>query len=272
MISYLPILTSRNSAVGAFHIPADFDDTFVNLGLGSLLAKTFPSAHQQWLSSNGNSGEAMSALKRYAYRPLSSDPAQNFIDTRTYFYMREFLYHNHGHLALATTWAMDINQDKQTFTDYAMPFHANNVDLTVSANVIYGLSAAVLDSSVNGSCPEWFDSELQMIHMNTTNMLSWFIMRNFSSRPDLALTYYPSVYNFYWFTSRIWNLLASYVAKNSKLPCSSMDSSFETLEVALLGAATGDLLSRASTDKDGLVYYDDFLGKADKTILGKLYC
>ena len=91
-------------------IPPDFDDTFVNLGLGSLLTdikQDFPETHAQWLSQNTNITSIYDALKRYAYRPMSSNNAINTIDCRTYFYLRFFLEKakaNNEDIALVSTW------------------------------------------------------------------------------------------------------------------------------------------------------------------------
>ena len=43
-----------------------------------------------------------------------------------------------------------------------------------------------------------------------------------------------------------------------------------TLSEAMRGAATDDIVGKAEVDKEGLVYFDDFLGENDRTILGKL--
>ena len=91
-------------------IPPDFDDTFVNLGLGSLLAEVkqdFPASHAQWLSQNTNVTSVFDALKKYAYRPMSDNDAVNVIDCRTYFYLRYFLEEakkNQEDIALVPTW------------------------------------------------------------------------------------------------------------------------------------------------------------------------
>jgi hypothetical protein len=91
-------------------IPPDFDDTFVNLGLGALLAEMkdhFPASHAQWQSQNTNVTSVFNALKKYAYRPMSSNKAINSIDGRTYFYLRFFLENakNNGEdIALVPTW------------------------------------------------------------------------------------------------------------------------------------------------------------------------
>ncbi|KAH3782482.1 hypothetical protein DPMN_160397 [Dreissena polymorpha] len=75
-------------------IPPDFDDTFVNLGLGLLLAEMkdeFTETLAQWRSQNTNVTSVFEALKKYAYHPNSNDSNINAIDCRTYFYLRHFL-------------------------------------------------------------------------------------------------------------------------------------------------------------------------------------
>lgn len=58
----------------AFHIPPDFDDTFVNIGLGSLLKEIpdYSDLFDKWRSTNSNVTSVLQALKRYAYRPHSN--------------------------------------------------------------------------------------------------------------------------------------------------------------------------------------------------------
>ena len=91
-------------------IPPDFDDTFVNLGLGSLLAEMkaeFPQSQAQWDSQNTNITSVFDAVKKYAYRPMSNNDAVNTIDCRTYFYLRYFLEksaNKNESIALVPTW------------------------------------------------------------------------------------------------------------------------------------------------------------------------
>lgn len=64
-------MSFRDTYIKAFHIPADFDDTFVNIGLGSLLkenSKSFPKSYKSWTKRNSNLNSAFTALKKYAYR------------------------------------------------------------------------------------------------------------------------------------------------------------------------------------------------------------
>lgn len=96
-------------------IPPDFDDTFVNLGLGSLLAEMkehFPQTYAQWQSQNTNVSSVYDALKKYAYRPKSGDKNVNAIDCRTYFYLRYFLEKvpENEDVMLVPTWVSYRNE------------------------------------------------------------------------------------------------------------------------------------------------------------------
>ena len=58
----------------AFRIPPDFDDTFVNIGLGSLLFMfrvDFPAGFQTWMKQNSNLTSVFEKVKKYAYRYTS---------------------------------------------------------------------------------------------------------------------------------------------------------------------------------------------------------
>ncbi|WAR14134.1 hypothetical protein MAR_004239, partial [Mya arenaria] len=203
---YELLVKERHIFAEAFHIPPDFDDTFVNVGLGSMLAQfaeDFPSEQQQWMADNSHLQSVFDNLKKYAYRPLSSESRVNTIDPRTYLYMHGFLekaVSNQQDVALVTTWLQDIDEVK-TMLDrgVAMPFSVNNVDITVCANVLYGLTTCLGTGLCKG---DWVDSDIQQIYMNTTALLAYEMSTNLSSRPDLALTYYPSRFEFYWFTNK----------------------------------------------------------------------
>jgi len=99
------LILYRDNFLRAFHIPPDFDDTFINIGLGSLLKESNePSLYNEWAKTNSNVTSAFVALKKYAYRPYSSDRNQNSIDPRTYFFLREFISNSDDSLALVPTW------------------------------------------------------------------------------------------------------------------------------------------------------------------------
>jgi hypothetical protein len=90
-----------------------------------------------------------------------------------------------------------------------MPFNINNVDISVNANVIFGLNNLLL--TLNQTQREkLFTQELKQMYINATSMIAWSIENDIISwRPDLALLYYPSIYDFYWFASRNLQLLES---------------------------------------------------------------
>ncbi len=251
----------------AFYIPPDFDDTFINMGLGSLLKNyqhVSATPYKVWSADNQNLNGVLESLKKYAYRPFNSEINTNIIDPRTFFYMRDFIYEAQSQnrpLALITTWITDITKNAITFYKrVAMPFNVNNVDLTVSANTIYGLTSAILYDVIE---QDVFDDELQMIYENTTSLIVYEIAHNFSSRPDLALTYYPSVYNFFWFTSRISYLLNSF----DNLPYPVLERVRAMLGTSMKNNATQYILDQA-VHEGNYVYFDDFLGDGDKDIHG----
>ncbi len=227
-----------------------------------------PVPYQYWKGNNTNFTQMFQAMKKYAYRPFGSGDTAT-IDPRTYFYTRKYLHtlDSRHPAAYVTTWAHTISEDYGTRFSFGMPFHVNNIDLTVGANAIYGITAAVLSELANPK--EWFDQDLQIIYENTTSLIMHMIEGNFSSRPDLALTYYPSVYNFYWFTSRTYHLLQTYLAAGNSLPFDVIGRVLDRLAFVLRGNVTTDLLKRAVTGEDGLIYFEDFLGNDDRNIEGK---
>lgn len=268
-------LLFRETEGQAFRIPADFDDTFVNLGLGALLSRYAAANHSStpyltWSKNNPNLTQAMAVLKKYAYRPHSGKLDNGMVDPRTFLYIRDFLYEMEAEGktgAFVVTWALNFTEDKEMQGNYVMPFNTNNIDLTVSTNVVYGLTSAALEGL--GDPKTWFNPEVQMIYENTTNLLAWAIERNFSGRPDIALTYYPSVLNFYWFTARTLNLIRSY---DGELPFAVIGRVKERLLDVMQNAVSPTVLKMAITDQQeqgATVYFDDFLGNDDRDFFGK---
>ena len=86
-----------------------------------------------------------------------------------------------------------------------IPIYLNNIDLSVNANIMYGLNNFLL---FHEDASKVFDEELKMMYVNTTNVMVDCILSNYTeSRPDLTLLYYPSTYDFYWFIARNIHLL-----------------------------------------------------------------
>ncbi|XP_041377659.1 uncharacterized protein LOC121390025 [Gigantopelta aegis] len=258
-----------DSASKAFRIPPDFDDSFLNLGLGSLLLEMkayFPSELSLWKESNTNVTSVFDALKKYAYRPFSTNKNINTIDPRTYFYIRHFLVNakeKSQDVALVSTWIQDIEEEMKIYKKgVAMPFGINNVDVTVAANFMYGVTSSVLSGLQSLSILD--DKQIQQIFLNTTSLIAYEIKADFIGRRDLALTYYPSVLEFYFFVARTYALLER-TAKYSKLPHPALVEVMSILAPVLKGKATHVILDQAKPLGDDMVFFDDFLGDGDCT-------
>ncbi|KAK3776415.1 hypothetical protein RRG08_023768 [Elysia crispata] len=267
------LIKSKSMFLQAFRVPPDFDDTFVNLGLGSILHELkadFSSSYTKWTESNDNIQTAINVLKDYAYRPFSENPDQNTIDTRTYYYLREFLDQANAagqDIALATTWAQSIKETRKLYAQgNPMPFNINNVDVTVAADVVFGLTSAVLSGLLDKSALD--DKELAQIYLNTSSLLAYEMANNLTSRPDLALTYYPSVLESYWFVAKTVSVMET-ALKSGPLPSPIMKEVYTMLKDVCLGAITKDILSKAQYEFEEKYFFDDFLGNGDKDIFNR---
>jgi len=102
--------TSTDTILDAFNIPSDFDDTYLNLGLGAALKRlqgTYGTAYASWLANNENSKELVEVTCKYAYRPFDEEIDKNVIDPRTFFYARRFIQEaatNNQSISLVSTW------------------------------------------------------------------------------------------------------------------------------------------------------------------------
>ncbi|XP_033100310.1 uncharacterized protein LOC117103797 [Anneissia japonica] len=271
-LQILEFFERANGYFSAFLIPSDFDDTFLNIGLGALLKSTkasFPTLYNIWAKNNTHYETAFRDLKKYAYRPMNIDLDANAIDTRTYYYLRGFLEEakkNGQTVSLVTTNVQNITEERYLSSrGVSMPFHINNVDTTVAANSIYGLTTAVL---FNLSSSNWFDMEIQTIYANTTSLIEWLIEHNvIEERPDLALTYYPSRYSFYYYVARTLFILETQYVSEGTLPMEILNQTRTKFKRVLQGKASEMILSEANPDGNGL-YFEEFLGNGDTDFSG----
>ena len=175
-----------------FHIPPDADDTFVNIGLGSLLHKykDHNTAYLKWLQDNPHISNAVTKLLHYSYQPFGDTIDKCIIDPRSYFYLRNFLYKNKNlgntDLVFPPTWMISFYENMVlSEKQVRVPFNTNKVNLTVSANVLYGITAAVL-SDIDR--PElWFDADVQTLYQSIVDMITYELQSNLSSRTALSI-------------------------------------------------------------------------------------
>ncbi|XP_046380058.2 uncharacterized protein LOC124151576 [Haliotis rufescens] len=267
------LMSIRGGYTYAFHIPPDFDDTFLNIGLGSLLSEMshlYPTYDKMWRSHNTNLTSVFDALKYYAYRPFSGNQRVNTIDSRTYYYLRHWLEQEKqaGHdVALVPTWIQDTDEVRTWFDKgVMMPYNINNIDVTVCANFIFGVTNGIINGLFQPSLLD--DPEIMQIYNDTSRMIAFQVQTNFSDRADLALTYYPSVIEFYWFVARTYNKLQETLDRTGSLPHKGMDQVLADFKRVLRTYASPRLVTQGKKGSQAgydLIYYDDFLGNADKS-------
>jgi hypothetical protein len=260
------LIESSQSFADVFEIPSDFDDTYLNIGLGvqlKLLQNKYPSIYQRWAEINSNMKILVDLTLRYAYRPSSKNFDQNSIDPRTYFWIRDFI-HNNPQVILPTTWLQNITEvRKMAHLGIRMPFNLNNIDVTVGANVLYGITSAIIYDLFDFK--DYFNQDMQVLYLSTGSLISWSIKNSMKNRPDLAQVYYPSNYNFLWYGSRSLFLLELVRQQNQIIP-----DVFNHVYLLLANVYREDVVKFFQKNvRDDQSSYDDFLGLNDTTIFGK---
>ena len=258
-----------------FKIPSDADDTACNLALGTALLRfkdSFPVSSSLWLTANQNIQSIFQYFIKYAYRPFSNDESESIIDSRTYFWMHDFLNkHSQSEdlqsVAFISTWFQSLKEIRaKNGQGTVIPFNLNNVDVSVCANSFFGIASYLVlhpEESRN-----LMSKDLQDI-LNTTSLLLEYVLEHdiLHERGDLALLYYPPVYDFYFFVSRAIHMIDSYLtvahphydfinAMSSRLAASMRDYGMK------------QIFKSASFIQDSVLgkrfaFWDDFLGNSD---------
>jgi len=263
------------SMASAFKIPADFDDSGCFLALGTYLYHArdqFPQAYDTWAQTVPVPENLAAKVKQYAYRPLSDDSNINVVDPRTYYFLHEFLANNtDSDLAFITTWIMNLDENRKMYYEgIAMPFNVNNVDLSVTANAIYGLLRHLIMVNPDSA---WFDAGLQSVIYHSAKLIEWSVTSGrITERHDLALLYYPPIYDFYWFVSRTLFLLDNNLQQADPAIQPFLKQIQDIFANTMRNAGTAQLLNMSNLEKSFLqdyYHWDDFLGMNDINILGK---
>lgn len=268
-----PLLEVPARVLRTFQIPADSDDTGCMLALGAeLLAQSerYPAAAQAWASANADLQTLVDKMVLYSYDPFSPDSSKNTIDPRTYMWIRFFVQEEQKRaqaagqqptLSLVTTWFQNIAEARAPGTrGYKAPFNVDNVDASVVANALFGLTGMLLTQPRDQS-ESWFSPAAQHMYGDSARLLAFVLNNNLVSfRPDLMLLYYPPVYDFYFFVARLAHALES----TDSLPYPVLAEALAALQPALAGPATDQLMAMAQTTA-GWLFWDDFLGNADST-------
>ena len=136
--------------------------------------------------------------------------------------------------------------------------------MSVATNTLFGINQFIL-SRTSAESSEIFDAELQQMYSDIVDFIVYGVQSEIIlRRPDIALLYYPSLYDFYWFVSRNVYLLEEY---SGKLPYPVMQDALVKLKKLVRNEVTQQLFSMAQYDaQEDYIYWDDFLGDyANKT-------
>eukprot|EP01133_Synstelium_polycarpum_P015514 gene15514-18425_t len=255
-----------------FHIPPDGDDTGCTLALGHVLSEfssIYPRSAAVWAGNNSNIAAAIAGYQAFAYRPFASSLDANGIDPRTYYALQEFLLlwttemgRTPESLVLPGTWFLDISSQNKTFPYLQMPFNVNNVDFSVAMNALFGISSAIFESDT-----DIITQDLSDMLTSIALLIEWSVDSGMVyNRTDIALLYYPSLYDFSWFIGRTTFFLEEFsLVKPLPAP---LDFVLDTLRAIGEGNVTTQLLNRMLKDNKNGVYWDDFLGN-DDTLFGE---
>ena len=252
-----------------FKIPSDADDTSVNMALGGKLwlhKDEMQELNNNWTKVNSHLNETIQAYLRFAYKPFASDINEAMTDPRTYYYLHEFLKlkPNDTNLTFINTWITNLEGDKENYPDVAMPVHVNNVDLSVNANSLFGLSHVVITH------PDLVTDELLNLYRSVSELVVWAIENEVVlTRPDVVILYYPSVYDFYWFVARVCSLLEKY---SNEIQFNELHETRKNFGKVLREVGSNQIINLARADQtseNSRIFWEDFLGSNDTTPTGE---
>ena len=258
-----------------FNIPGDADDTGCNLAMGMTLIESkkdfLAPIARSWISLNSPQEKNLfGAFVQYAYRPFQKggdDARSLIIDPRTYFWLHDFLTlrlkQNRTDLALITTW-LSHNHSQ-------MPFGTNNVDASVVANALYGMTKVMAlmttTSGGGGGGGGLFqgtvlDEKFQLLFESSIDLLAWILESDrLKERPDLMLLYYPSTLNFYMMTGRLVHELYT-----SNFNLTMLDGARDRLGPAMRKFGTQQLLNLSIETADHVYWTDGILASKEDSV------
>lgn len=138
-------------------------------------------------------------------------------------------------------------------------------------NFINGILNQLVWNSDLDSNFEWFDSDFQGILLNSTSYISWAISSGrILERPDIGMLYYPSLYNFYWFSSRVSSIFEEpkMIPLMKRFPVLSQMK--EMWQKTSRTHVTSQIFSLMTTEGE-FVYWEGFLGLSDTTLYSFLH-
>ncbi|EFA83189.1 hypothetical protein PPL_03979 [Heterostelium album PN500] len=249
-----------------FKIPSDNDDTCGNLLLGMKLRNSVNTEiYKKWEENNQNIKKTIEIITFNSYQPFSKDVKKNVIDSRSYYFVHEFIQdwisngRKQDDFVLPFTWFVDFPLGTNPNAFKTIPTTYNSVDLVVVINTFYALSTSLIvhgDSILNQDVERMMRS---IIYFFEWGFKSGFVY----DRYDVGSVFYPSIYTFSWSISRVVDFLET---QSQTLPNhlpSMLNDSLVLLRDIMMNVGTNQILQRMKSDGNGGVYWEDFLGNAD---------
>ncbi|EGR27945.1 hypothetical protein IMG5_186070, partial [Ichthyophthirius multifiliis] len=249
-----------------FQIPPDNDDSSVNIALGQRIYASElvnEEIKQKWYKHNFHIKGYYDKVKQYSYNPFLN----NTIDTRTYYAFSKFFNYlkqnNRTETSyFFTTWILDFSEEKKDVM--YIPLHVNNVDVSVNANILYGLNNFLIWEQNITLIEDVFDQKLQNMYILSAELIHYVLQNNLTeTHPDIIMLYYPSINDFYWFIARNVYLLNSFQPKKDY---KVINQARQILTEAMRKYVTPKIISEMKKDDKDNSYWDQFLGNyANKT-------
>ena len=145
-----------------------------------------------------------------------------------------------------------------------MPFFVNNVDGSVAVNGLFGIASTILSQPMKYES-KW-TQEIDKLFRDTVKLIQYVLSEDIVGKhaPTLLL-YYPSRFAFYYFISRLVNLLddSNRIQQLSTPIATVLEESHSVLKQAMRSYGTDQLLQLVNDDDSVYTFWTDFLGLGD---------
>lgn len=262
------ILTQAKEHTENIHIPPDVDDTSMNINIGNFLSRiksAYPSLYKTWQKNNPNLKKTYKKISEFNYKPFSNSE-NNYQDPRTYFFIKDYLKTKKlEKIELTSTWLFTTKNSAKNYPYTSIPGHLNNVDLNVITNYLISFTGFALyqDASILE------DEKLVFVYKENLKLIFWVIKNNkVFERYDIGLLYYPNVYTFYWFFSKIYSLIEEF-PEDKELPQLFRETS-QLMEEFLVKDGVSEVKKHLVVDGEDF-YWQSFLGESEATGEDRLF-
>lgn len=260
-----------------FNLPSDVDDTSMNISIGNLLTKMkddFPELVDIFEKNNPNIKETFEKISELNYQPFS-DSENNIQDARSFYFIKDYLDEfakknkiikksekidskkekKINYPEFTSTWISNTKISKENFPLIQMPGGINNIDLCVISNYLIAFTGFALYKD-----PSILENEkLTLVYKENLKLIFWALKNNkIFKRFDIGLLYYPNVYTFYWFISKVYSLINNF---EKEIPSFFLEIKNELIEIMENFGVKQIIENR--TEKDKIVFWEGFLGKND---------